>query len=221
LYTELAFGWRLVGGAEESAQPPSAATLASRVDALRDSLSRLGEPELMPSAAPEAAAQTAIRLAELKTACDRTAIIILRAPPGRKFEGRQIWDVMMSLGLNWGDMDLFHWVNASETGDDSFFSVWTSTSPGYFFPEEIAAGRVHTEDLVFGYSIPRCAAPRSVFSSMVSASQYAQQRLGGELLGGDGRAPDIRAVQAEIAAIEERLTAAGFQPGLASTLYIF
>ncbi|HSU55623.1 MAG TPA: cell division protein ZipA C-terminal FtsZ-binding domain-containing protein [Candidatus Dormibacteraeota bacterium] len=44
---------------------------------------------------------------------------------------------MMALGLEWGDMDLFHWVNGSDNGDDSFFRVWTSTAPGYFLPEEI------------------------------------------------------------------------------------
>jgi cell division protein ZipA len=118
-------------------------------------------------------------------------------------------------------MDIFHWANASDQGDDSFFTVWTSTPPGYFLPEEIAADRVRTADLIFGFSIPRNAAPQSVFSSMVKAVEYARQRLGGEILGRDGRALDIGAAQKEISAIEQRLKAAGFQPGAGSTLYLF
>ncbi|RPI27623.1 MAG: hypothetical protein EHM61_07865 [Acidobacteria bacterium] len=51
-------------------------------------------------------------------------------------------------------MDLFHWANTTDRGDDSFFSVWTTTAPGYFLPEMIAAGEVRVDDLVYGYSVP-------------------------------------------------------------------
>jgi cell division protein ZipA len=220
-YTELAFAWRLVEDSEETAQPTSATDLASHLSALRNRLSVLGEPDLTPSATPETAVQTARGLVELKTTCDRQAVIVLRATPDSPFDGRKIWDVMMSLGLRWGDMDIFHWTNTSDNGDDSFFSVWTSTPPGYFLPEQIAADRVKTADLIFGFSIPRCAAPQSVFSSMVKAAEYTKQRLGGELLNGDRHPLDVAGQQKEISVIEERLKAAGFQPGLQSTLYIF
>ena len=127
----------------------------------------------------------------------------------------------MSLGLKWGDMDIFHWPNDSDNGDDSFFSVWTSSPPGYFLPEEIAADRLHTADLIFGFSIPRNAAPKSVFASMVKAAEYARQRLGGELLDGNGHALDAGATEKEISAIEQRLNAAGFPPGSQRTLHLF
>jgi cell division protein ZipA len=191
------------------------------LEAFRDRLSVLGEPDLKPSTTPETAVQTALGLVELKTNRDRHAVIVLNAPPNFPFDGRKIWDVMMSLGLEWGDMDIFHWTNPSGSGDDSFFSVWTSTPPGYFLPEQIAADRVKTADLVFGFSIPRCAASQSVFSSMAKAADYAKQRLGGELLDRDRHSLDVAGQQKEISAIEERLKVAGFQPGLQSTLLIF
>ena len=81
--------------------------------------------------------------------------------------------------------------------------------------------RVHTADLIFGFSIPRNAAPQSVFSSMVRAAEYARERLGGELLDTNGRALDVGATQKEISTIEQRLNAAGLPPGSHSTLYIF
>ena len=221
LYTELAFAWRLLDDSEESVRPVTATDLASYLKALNNRVSALGDPDLKPSASPESATEMARGLAGLKTSCDRQAIVILKAPPNSQFEGRKIWDVMMSLGLKWSDMDLFHWINDSGNGHDSFFSVWTSSPPGYFLPEDIAADRVRTADLIFGFSIPRSAAPKSVFSSMVKAAEYARQRLGGELLDSNGRALDVSATENEISTIEQRLNAAGFPPGSHNTLYIF
>ena len=220
-YTELAFAWRLVIDSEESAEPVSAADLVTYLAALRDRLSVLGEPDLKPSSSPEAAALAARGLVELKTECGFQAVVVLNAPPEFPFDGRKIWDVMLSLGLKWGNMDLFHWVNSTEIGDDSFFSVETSTAPGYFLPEQVAANQVRTADLIFAFSVPRCAVPQSVFASMVKTAEYAKQRLGGELLDGDRRPLDVARGQKEIGAIEERLKAAGFQSGQGSTLYVF
>ena len=94
-------------------------------------------------------------LQQLKLATDDQVVLVLRAPTGKQFDGKLIWDVMKCLKLRWGDMDCFHWRNPSSFGDDYLFSVETSTSPGYFLPEEISADRVHVDDLVFVYSVPR------------------------------------------------------------------
>ena len=56
---------------------------------------------------------------------------------GRRSTGKKVWDVMMSLGLHWGNMDEFHWENdAHASGDDHLFSVSTSMNPGYFLPRK-------------------------------------------------------------------------------------
>jgi len=86
--------------------------------------------------------ERARELARSKSALNQSATLVLRAPAGNRFEGKRMWDVMLCLGLQWGDMDLFHWINRSGQGDDAFFSVSTSTSPGYFLPEAIAADQV-------------------------------------------------------------------------------
>jgi FtsZ-interacting cell division protein ZipA len=100
---------------------------------------------------------------------------------GGQLPGTPIWDVMYSLGLEWGDMDLFHWTNESDFGDDQLFIVWTSTEPSYFLPELIAAGEVMTDDLSFSFSVPRCPAPVEVFDEMIKAAPYAQSGMGGTL----------------------------------------
>jgi cell division protein ZipA len=221
VHTELALAWPLVAWHGEGWAPPTAPELNSHLAALRERLSPLGEALLQPSSTPEDAFRTAARLTDLRDCCDQSAIIVLAAPDGGSFEGRVIWDVMLSLGLRWGNLDLFHWDNDAGIGDEEFFSVWTTTPPGYFLPEEIAAGQVRTVDLVFGYSIPGSAAPREILQSMTRAARYAQSRLGGFLLDENGLPFDEQYVLEEIATIEQSLGEFGLEPGRESTLRLF
>src|SRR5262249_15826044 len=133
---------------------------------------------------------------------------------------KAIWDVMLCLGLQWGDMDLFHWENPGIHGDDHLFSVWTSTPPGYFFPEEIAADRVQSHDLIFGFSIPRTFQPELIFDSMTKAIRYAQKRLGGRLVDIEGNPFSEQTELSKIRNVVKQLRNAGFEPGTSDTHYL-
>jgi cell division protein ZipA len=170
---------------------------------------------------PDDAASRARWLQDFKSRFDYSPILVLRATTGKKYEGRDIWDVMLSIGLRWGDMDVFHWQNSSGYGDDEFFSVWTSTSPGYFLPEEVAAGKVRVEDLVFGFSHPRCSQPSQVFESMLRAVQYSQKRLGGTITDESGGAIDAERIRRKIRSIKQEMKSNGFTPGGDSALHLF
>lgn len=220
-HSELLVAWNLSPRAGPEWVPPTPDALLGYRRELESRLSPVGAQVVDASAPPEVAARRARELAALKEEADREAIIQLRAPSGRPFEGRAVWDVMLALGLEWGDMDLFHWNNISSTGDDHLFSVWTSTAPGYFLPEEIAAGRVKSADLVFGFSIPRSPAPEQVFASMARAARYAQHRMGGELLDSEDAPLDDTAVLSEIERTVSLLRRHGFEPGQGRTLYVF
>jgi cell division protein ZipA len=184
-------------------------------------LKAFGESKLKASRTPSEAAQRAKHLRELKAKLDRSAVIILKAPQGQRFEGKKIWDVMLCLGLKWGDMDCFHWVNPSDEGEDYLFSVETSTLPGYFLPEEIAADRVNVEDLVFVFSIPRSPAPLQVFDSMAKAVEYSQKRLGGQIVDEFGSPANLAEMRRQIMEVERQLRDAGFAPGKEGTLRLF
>ncbi len=108
------------------------------------------------------------------------AIIILRAD--KQFNGLEMWDALQSIGLKWGDGDLFHWGNDNDYGHDQHFSVWTTTEPGYFFPEEIKEGNMNPQNLVFGFSIPRSADPKNIFEIMLNSIKFCHQRLGGQII---------------------------------------
>jgi cell division protein ZipA len=155
---------------------------------------------------------------KFKEASDAAVFIVVDTPEGQLFDGRDIWDVMLCLGLEWGDMDLFHWRNPEPVGDNSLFHVWTSTQPGYFLPEWIAAGKLRTHDLVFQLPVARCAVSEQVFDSMLRAATYTAQRLGGRLTDLKRKPFDEKSARAELAADVARIRSLGFEPGAGRAL---
>lgn len=194
---------------------------AQRLAQVRQQLQRFGEPAVTASLTPSEAAARSRLLADLRRRLDMTATLVLQAPRGKRFEGRTVWDVMLCLGLEWGDMDCFHWRNPAELGDDSFFSVETSTPPGYFLPEQVAAGRVQVEDLVFVFSVPRSARPLEVFDGMTRAVEYCQKRLGGTIADAEGKPVDVAKLRQQIEQVVGQLRAAGLEPGTHAALRLF
>ncbi len=147
-------------------------------------------------------------------------IIVLQSEQG--FKGVEVWDVLQSVGLKWGDMDLFHWSNyKSDYGHDQHFSVWTATSPGYFFPEEIKNGNMNPENLIFGFSVPRSADPVNVQKVMIEAVKYCQKRLGGEILNRSGN--PFKEKQEIVRMIEfvDKMKLKGLIPGSDNALIMF
>ncbi len=128
----------------------------------------------------ESAVSKAKKLVQLYQEFKSDAIIVLQADT--HFKGIEIWDALQSVGLTWGDGDLFHWNNEKDYGHDQHFSVWTMTEPGYFLPEQIKDGNMNPNNLVFGFSIPRSADPKNIFEIMFNAVKYCQKRLGGHIL---------------------------------------
>ncbi|WP_345322643.1 cell division protein ZipA C-terminal FtsZ-binding domain-containing protein [Novipirellula rosea] len=182
----------------------------------------IGDCNTTPSKSPAEAAKHAKTLTGLSEKYDRTAAIHLVAEKGKHFEGRDIWDVMQCLGLQWGDMDCFHWVNEGGAGDDYFFSVETSTPPGYFLPEQIAAGQLQTGDLIFICSVPRTCQPVEVIRRMDKAVRYCQRRLGGSVHYTLGESELLMPVLLEnVEQIASDLAELGFEPGTGPALRMF
>jgi hypothetical protein len=143
---------------------------------------------------------------------NRDAILILKSD--NHFKGAAVWEVLQNVGLKWGDGDLFHWGNRRrDYGDDQLFSVWTTTDPGYFLPENIKAGQMNPEDLVFGFSIPRNADPENVFSVMINAVKYCQKRLGGKILNEDQIPFNEDAEKNKLTVLINKMRKSGVIPG--------
>jgi cell division protein ZipA len=221
VFSEIAVAWKLFDKRTPTPQPFRTDELTAFQQAVTQQAPALSGCISRVNFSPAQAAAASQQLATFVTTNDLEATIVLKADT--LFEGRAIWDKMRSLGLHWGDMDLFHWENPDTDagGDDHLFSVFTSTEPGYFLPEHIAKGELKTTDLVFSFSIPRSNAPQQVLKNMYQAARYCQQKLGGQLVGADGQPFNLNAELEKCQKVTQNLAQKKLRPGYDDTLYLF
>jgi cell division protein ZipA len=220
VFSEIALAWKLFDERAPTPRPFGAAELTTFQQAVAQQAPALAGRIGRVNYSPAQAAAASQQLADFVVANDLEASIVLKADT--VFEGRAIWDKMRSLGLHWGDMDLFHWENpTTDAGGDHLFSVFTSTEPGYFLPEHIAKGEIRTTDLIFSFSIPRSTAPQQVLENMHQAAKYCQQKLGGQLVGADGEPFNLPAELAKCQKVTQNLARQKLRPGYDATLYLF
>lgn len=219
-FSEIALGWKLFNERSLNPRPLATPELRSFEQGVRTQAAALPARITRVSLTPAQAAAQSQALASFVTANDQQAVLVLQADS--PFQGLAIWDAMRSLGLHWGDMDLFHWENETNgLGDDHLFSVSTSTEPGYFLPEHLAKGEVQTTDLVFSFSIPRTANPQQILANMHRAASYCQRKLGGKLLTADHQPFNLATETQKCRLVEQSLRAQRLQPGQDETLYLF
>jgi|GEM_PF-6490751 len=147
---------------------------------------------------------------------DHEMIVVLKAD--EKFKGMDCWDALLSLGLQWGKDDLFHWINTYEAGLDTHFSVWTTTPPACFLPEQIHKGKMFPQELVFGFEIPNSIDPTRVFEVMVQCVHQCQQRLGGVLLNQVGKPFEEEKAREELHIMVDEMLNLDLVPGSAKVL---
>lgn len=220
-FTRLKIAWSLWDAIDEKPKDISLDDLQRFKTAAEQQLSELIDFSTKIERNGEDALAYVATLAEIVAECDQYMTLRLVAPNGKLYSGQDVWDVMLCLGLEYGDGDLFHWINNSGFGDDLFFTVETSTAPGYFIPQRMATGKGDVADLIFVFSIPRSADPVVVFESMANAVDYAQKRLGGDIVLESGEPFDRNAAKAKIEAVVGKLQDAGFVPGESATCRVF
>lgn len=167
----------------------------------------------------ESAIAKAKRLVQLHQEFNINATIVLQAD--KDFKGLEMWDALQSVGLEWGDGDLFHWSNGKNYGHDQHFSVWTTTEPGYFFPEEIKNGNMNPQNLVFGFSIPRSADPKNIFEIMINCVKYCQTRLGGQILDKNLKPFNEQQEKQNLSQFLKRMEQKGLKAGSVNALTMF
>jgi cell division protein ZipA len=176
--------------------------------------------EVVPRESPDQAAARSAKLRNFKNEVYTEVIVVLKAES--EFNSKDFWNTLVDLGLRWGDGDLFHWENSkNDIGGDFFFSVWTSTDPGYFLPEQIVSGRFKPRDLIFGFSVPRSADPESVFEMMIESVENCREKLGGVILDENGNSFDKKLHQVRIRDSMLRMKEEEFDQGQGLTLRIF
>ncbi|MBC7806839.1 MAG: hypothetical protein H7145_11890 [Akkermansiaceae bacterium] len=151
-------------------------------------------------------------------------------PVSGSFASRDVWRALYSLGLTWGNMDLFHWhggnaVTASGAGTSatSRFRVLSSGTPPYFLPERAVEGE-RVPGLILEYDLPHAPDPVAVFDRMAIALSYLRSVLGGHPVTKGGAELDADHLDAERDALEnaiQAMTNAGIAPGSDTALRFF
>ena len=96
--TRLKMAWDFMDSTGDGAELPSPQVFSARDAAVREAVRPLGMAELRVSLSPDEAARRAHWLDGFKARLDYSPSVILRAPRGKKFDGRDIWDVMLGSG---------------------------------------------------------------------------------------------------------------------------
>jgi cell division protein ZipA len=135
------------------------------------------EPELNPVPRPREPSQP-LPGANRPPAKEVIVINVL-ARAGEKFEGPALKRLLEACGLLYGDMDIYHRHETTDTASPVQFSVASAVEPGTFRPAEIAA--LSTPGISFFMSLPGPGNALQAFNFMYETAQAVVRNLGGEL----------------------------------------
>lgn len=76
--------------------------------------------------------------------------LLIKAPDGRQFSGKEILNAAENTGLKFGDMNIFHYY--SEQSDQAVFSLVNMYEPGYFKLDKMDSH--HTKGLILFMRLP-------------------------------------------------------------------
>lgn len=106
-------------------------------------------------------------------------VINVLAPSGERFQGESLKRLFEACGLEFGDMDIYHRHETSDTTSPVQFSVASAVEPGTFRPEEMP--QLATPGISFFMSMPGPSNFLQAFEFMLETAQSVVRNLGGEL----------------------------------------
>ncbi|MEH6356355.1 MAG: cell division protein ZipA [Marinobacter sp.] len=106
-------------------------------------------------------------------------VINVLARTGEEFKGSALQRLLEACGLLYGDMDIYHRHETTDTASPVQFSVASAVEPGTFRPAEIAA--LSTPGISFFMSLPGPGNALQAFNFMYETAQAVVRNLGGEL----------------------------------------
>ena len=108
---------------------------------------------------------------------DKVVTLFVMAPTGVPFPGAFVFEAMETAGLQYGDMEIFHYVDTQSGSGQPLFSVANMVEPGTFDLSAIAT--FTTRGLVLFLQLPGPADPVQSFDRMVKAARSLADGLGG------------------------------------------
>ncbi|AKX44280.1 hypothetical protein AKN87_03620 [Thiopseudomonas alkaliphila] len=130
------------------------------------------EPSFSATEAEAAASKKALEPSEVLV-----IIVLARSPLG--FKGPDLLQSILSNGLRYGDMDIFHRYTNMTGHGDTLFSMANAVAPGTFDLETI--NDFKTPAVSFFMQLPGPSAPAEAFELMLEAATHLATSLGGDL----------------------------------------
>ena len=106
-------------------------------------------------------------------------VINVVAKPDREFSGVDLLPVLLTCGLRFGDMSIFHRHLDADTRSPVLFSVANIVNPGTFDLNQISA--FSTRGLCFFMTLPNVANNMQAFDKMLEVAQQVRIALDGDL----------------------------------------
>jgi cell division protein ZipA len=106
-------------------------------------------------------------------------VINVLARNGEEFKGTALKKLFEACGLEYGDMDIYHRHEQSDTTSPVQFSVANAVEPGTFKPRDMPA--MATPGISFFMSMPGPSSALQAFDFMLETAQCVVRNLGGEL----------------------------------------
>lgn len=107
-------------------------------------------------------------------------VLYLMAPENQPYNGYELLQALLSAGLRYGKMQIFHRHEQKTGRGDILFSLASATSPGTF--ELPKMGGFSCTGLVLFFEAAKLKDPRKAFEVMIDTAFQLAEDLGGEVL---------------------------------------
>lgn len=185
LYSRLA-GWR--SGVRRSASQPHRTETDGRLDPLFDDIDARPDVDAeLESLGQLIAGDASLQKGEPATAAvpaeaaipDKVITLYVMAPPGVPFRGSFLMEAMGKAGLEFGDMQIFHYLERHNGRDRVLFSLANMVEPGTFDPQ--AMDDFSSQGLVLFLQLPAAFDAVKAFDAMVTAARSLATGLEGSV----------------------------------------
>ncbi len=144
------------------------------------------EPSLVEETTPEVnlASDKAdtIQLANTKTQSDLTQdllILYVMAKPGQSFASYNLLQTLLATGLQFGEMNIFHYYLPAALGRARLFSLASATEPGEFNLDKI--GEFSCKGLTLFTNLRQVPDSKQAFNAMLKTAEQLVDELDGRL----------------------------------------
>lgn len=110
---------------------------------------------------------------------EEVLVINVLAKPEQAFAGPALKKLFEACGLEFGDMDIYHRHETTDTTSPVQFSVANAVEPGTFRPKDMTS--MATPGISFFMSLPGPTSAMQAFEFMLETAQCVVRNLGGEL----------------------------------------